>query len=210
MAVFLQSYGALLAIVFSWIMVAWVYVTKRAAWREKRFIRQVNFSLNVLDSDNQLHFRTLIETTAEDVWKSEIAVDTVLRAAEKTTEEQPFIVLDDASDMGYVLRAALNALSEKYSDAFIAKSLGKNIWTRKFVFGITCEKYGDTPTQKIRVMIVPETYLALFLHPDANNLWVNVSSHKPRLRTLQVMAKLYASKKREERQVLETIELGLP
>lgn len=209
-SLFLQNYGALLAILFSWIMVFWVYFSKRSAWREKRFMRQVNFSLNMLSPDNELQMRTLIETTADEVWQNEVAVETVLRAAERTTVSQPFMSCADDEDMGYVLRSLLNKLSDKYSAAFIAASLGKPIWTRKYVFGLTCEKYGDTPTQKIRVMLVPESYLSLFLYPKENKIWLEVPSHRVRLRTLREMAAIYASSDPKIKRMVGTIELGLP
>ncbi len=209
-SIFLQNYGALLAILFSWLMVAWVYFSKRAAWRDKRFMRQVNFSLNILTGDNELQMWTLIETTADEVWQNEVAVETVLRAAERTTVAQPFMSFSDDEDMAYLLRVVLNKLSDKYSETFIAASLGKRVWTRKYVFGITCEKYGDTPTQKIRVMLVPESYLSLFLYPKENNIWVEVPSHRVRLSTLQKMAAIYSSNDPKTGRMLGTIELGLP
>ncbi len=209
-SIFLQNFGALLAILFSWLMVGWVYFSKRAAWRNKRFIRQINFSLNMLTGDNELQMRTLIETVAEEVWQNDVAVETVLRAAERTTVAQPFMSLPDDKDMAFILRAVLNKLSDKYSETFIAASLGRQVWTRKYVFGLTCEKYGDTPTEKIRVMLVPESYLGLFLHPKENNIWVDVATHRVRLSTLQKMAAIYSSSDPKTSRMLSTIELGLP
>ncbi len=215
---FLDKFGAMFVIGLSWVVVLVAWWRTRRAWREKRFANQVTFSLNRVSVsghlDSQLDLRTLMETTADALWNNELAVNLVMDAAKETTVAQPFISLKDDADMGYILRGILNKLSEKFAVSFIADAVGLQTVTDKFVFGLTCEKYGDTPTQKVRVMIVPERTLAEWFASDTmkspDGLQVSAPTHRARIETLKVMARLYNSTKREERRCLSTIELGVP
>ena len=53
-------------------------------------------------------------------------------------------------------------MSERFADTFVAAALGLPVKTAKFCFAITCEKYKDIRTLKIRVLLIEENTLARF------------------------------------------------
>ena len=191
----------------------WVWWTRRSNFRRKSFMRQVNFSLNEIQGDTLL-LRTMLESEALEVWLSPVAVDLVLDAAQETTVEQPFMRMRNEDDTGFMNRAVLNVLSEKYSAAFIAMAVGVPVKTETFVFGVTCEKYGEIRTQKLRVMLIREELLKTMFAPGneaaADALNIQHPAHKARITTLKLMSNLYHSDKPEERRMLDTIQLGVP
>ena len=97
--------------------------------------------------------RTLLETSAHQVWLNDLGVRQVVRAAERTTPDQPFVVLDDPADMAFVHRAVLNVLSEKFAEAFVAQASGLPARFDTFHFAVTCERFADIRTLKIRVLV---------------------------------------------------------
>src|SRR4051794_19569709 len=155
---FLRHYGGSLSLAFTWAAIAWVYLAKRANWSRKQFVGQVNFSLNFV-VDGQLVMRTLVEVPAQNVWLNDLGVAKVQRAANRTTSDQPFVRLPDPADMDFVHRAVLNVLSEKFSDAYLAQSLGLPVESAVHRFAITMERYGDIRTLKLRVLLVAEQAL---------------------------------------------------
>ena len=207
-----ETIAAIVAVGLSWLGALWFWYKRRSAWRSKSFMRQVNFGLNEV-RDEQLLLRTLMEHNAIDVWLNEVAVDLVIAAALRTTAEQPFLSLYKDDDMAYIQRAVLNVISERYSEVWVARALGEPVKTKSFVFGLTCEKYGEMRTQKLRVMIIEEELLKTRFAPGheeaADALAVLAPSHKDRIYTLKVMGRLYASQKHEDKRMLATMELGL-
>jgi hypothetical protein len=230
---FLRSYGPAIGLGLTWggIILAWW--GRRRSWKRKSFIRQVNFSLNDV-RDGTLTLRTLLEDDAKKVWLNDYGVSLVLDAAAHTTVRQPFIAMRTEADQGYVLRAALNVLSERFAELHVARTLGVASRSAEYVFGLTCEKYGDIRTRKLRVIIArPELLDALFgmgatwtipgegapvgggeagadARPGTRLLRLEHRVHKDRLDTLRVMHRLWTSDKPRERGMLDTVELGLP
>ncbi len=209
---FLEQFGALAAIIISWLGFLFVRVKKRSDWKKKVFMQQVNFSLNDVDN-NTLILRTLLEESAVNVFLSDFAVEMVIDAAKRTTVEQPFIAMRDDKDMDYLRRAVLNVVSEKFSEVYVARSMGVPVKTANYVFGITCEKYGELRTQKLRVMLIAEDLLKKYFVPGASeqpdSLDVVLQTHKDRITTLKVMGKLYTSKDAKDSRLLGTMELGI-
>ncbi|MGE0430797.1 MAG: hypothetical protein AB7K09_06830 [Planctomycetota bacterium] len=207
-----EALSTLIAVVLSWAGFAWVWYTRRANWRAKSFMRQVNVGLNEV-RDEKLLLRTLLEDNALEVWLNEVAVDMVIAAAHRTTREMPFISLPKDDDMAYIQRAVLNVISERYSEVWLARAMGEPVKTKNFVFGVTCEKYGEMRTQKLRVMLIEEELLKTRFAPgheaEADALQVLAPSHQDRITTLKTMGRLYASARHEERRMLATMELGI-
>jgi hypothetical protein len=231
---FLRSYGPAIGLALTWggILLAWW--RRRRSWQRKSFIRQVNFSLNDIQNGT-LTLRTLLEDDAKKVWLNDYGVALVLDAAAHTTVRQPFIAMRTEADQGYVLRAALNVLSERFAELHVARTLGVAARSAEYVFGLTCEKYGDIRTRKLRVIIArPELLESLFGanatwtipgdggtvaadgaaaeagEPRTRTLRLEHRVHKDRLDTLRVMHRLWTSDKPRERGMLDTVELGLP
>lgn len=230
---FLRSYGPAIGLAATWggILIAWW--RRRASWKRKSFIRQVNFSLNDV-RDHTLVLRTLLEDDARKVWLNEHGVSLVLDAARKTTVAQPFVSMGNAEDQGYILRAVLNVLSERFAELHVGRTLGVPAKAATYVFGLTCEKYGNIRTQKLRVIIArPDMLDDLFgpspkwrvrtggaepaaQPPDdaseagAAELKLEHSVHKDRLDTLRVLHRLWTSDKPKERRLVDTVEIGIP
>ncbi len=221
---FLKTYGPAIGLGLIWggILLAWW--RRRQSWKRKSFARQVNFSLNDVRGDT-LTLRTLLEDDAKKVWLNDYGVSLVLDAAGRTSVEQPFILMRTPEDQGYVLRAALNVLSERFAEQHLARTLGIKVNGSEFVFGLTCEKYGNIRTQKLRVIIArPELLDALFgttarFHiagaeggeaPAGRTLLLlEPPVHKDRLDTLRVMHRLWKSDKPKENRLVDTVELGV-
>jgi hypothetical protein len=209
---FLKQYGSVIALLLTWGGIAVVYVRKRADWVRKSFMGQVNFSLNFVEN-NTLLLRTLMEEPANDVWLNDYGVKQVLRAAERVTLEQPFLIMDDDEDMDFVKRAVLNVLSERFAEAFVARSLGVPVKAGTYIFGITFEKYADLRTRKLRVLLMEESLLKSLFGPENKgaNLAVVNPIHQDRISSLRVMHQLLAQQQSSTKTLhpLGRLELGV-
>jgi len=207
--VFFQQYGAFLAILISWIGFAIYKWKQNKEWKDKRFMRQVTVSLNMVDppyrpwirsdkdalhTKRKLKFRTIAEWEISEIWNNDIAVNTILDMADKTTVENPFVILTNKDDMGYIMRGLINKLSALCAPIYILEAMGKghtaSYGLDKFIMAITCEKYGATPAQKIRIMLIRQSDLDLFQDEKINSFTVEVPTHRDRIRTLVKLRKL--------------------
>jgi hypothetical protein len=207
---FMRPHWSWLALVGTWVGIAIIALRRRQHWRSKHFWTQVNFSLNYRIGD-QLAMRTLLESTAPEVWPNEYGVRKVLSAAARTTIEQPFILLDDSRDQEFVNRAVLNALSERFAEVFVAASLGLPVRTGTYCFAVTCEKYVEIRTLKLRVLIMEEQALHALFGPEgmAEQLVVKNHVYRARLQTLRGLYALYLEDQKAEHPVLGRMELGV-
>jgi hypothetical protein len=205
-----RQHWSVVALIVTWVGFAVVYIKRRAAWQRKQFLNQVNFSLNYLSNDT-LAMRTLVENKAQDVWLNEYGVNKVFAAAQKTTVENPFIVMDDQTDQDFINRAVLNVLSEKFADAFLATALGAPVKQADFCFAITFERYTEIRTLKLRVLIIEEAVLARLFGPEgtAEKLQLTTVFYKARMQTLKAMYAMYARDKAAEKKTLGYMEMGI-
>lgn len=209
---FIKQYGSTFALLLTWGGIAVVYLRKRVDWARKSFLGQVNFSLNFVEN-NTLLLRTLMEESATAVWLNDYGVKQVTAAAEEVTLEQPFLVMTDDNDMDFIKRAVLNVLSERFAEAFVARSQGVPVNSATYVFGITFEKYADIRTRKLRVLLMEEKQLASLFGPEGKgmNLAVVNPLHQDRLRSLKVMHDLYQRQQTADKgpHPLGRLELGV-
>jgi hypothetical protein len=156
--------------------------------------------------------RTLLEKPATQVWLNEYGVRKVLAAAQRTTAGQPFVVLADPRDMDFANRAVLNQLSEQFAPAYLAAALGRPVRAGTFRFAITCERYEEIRTLKLRVLVVAEQALTDLFGPADGAAQVEAPGVvlRSRLTTLRGMYDLYLHDKGAPRPVLGQIELGVP
>ena len=199
----------------TWLGIGALAVKRRYDWRQRRFAQQVNFSLNSLVEEsgaNRLLLRTLLEESAANVWINDYGVGRVLKAARRTTVERPFLQIPEARDRDIVMVAVLNVLSERFSDAFVARVLGVPSKADTFLFGLTWERYGEMRTQKLRVMVIKQSDLARMFEggEDPIELRVAADSHRPRIDTLRQMYTLWSSPDADERGAIGEVELGMP
>lgn len=200
----------------TWSVIGALAVKRRTDWQKGRFAQQINFSLNSLTQgeggQRMLLLRTLLEESAEQVWINDYGISRVLAAARRTTVEQPFLRITEPRDRDIVMVAVLNVLSERFSDAFVARVLGLPAKTDTFLFGLTWERYGEMKTQKLRVMVIKQSELrAMFEAPEnAAEIGVATASHRPRIATLRQMYALWTSQDADDRSAIGEVELGMP
>jgi len=200
-----------IALAITWSGIIVVFVRRRIEWYRKQFLGQVNFSLNYLQ-EGELVFRTLQETSAQDVWLSEVGVEKVYQAIRRTTIEQPFIRIKNLHDMDFINRAVLNVLSERFAEHYLAVSLGLPVKSQTFRFAITYERYREIKTLKLRVLIVEEKTLhALFGLQGLGEKSVQRSIQvRDRLQTLKKMWQQLKLEQNGSASTLGRVELGLP
>lgn len=208
---FLRLYGPSIALGATWAGIGFVWWRRRADWGRKQFLSQVNFSLNYVQ-DNQLVMRTLVELPASEVWLNEHGIQLVSQATKKTQVDQPFIQLKEPRDQDFLQRAVLNVLSERYAEGYLAAALGLPVQREEFVFGITCEKYGDIRTLKIRILLLTERTLVELFGParKIDRLQTPNKVMAARVRSLEVMYRHHVEDQQRTNRVLGTVELGLP
>lgn len=203
---------------------AWVWWRARLAWRRRRFLHRINFSLNYIEAGT-LRFRTLQESDIREILlNNTYAVKLLMRAVGRTTLDQPLVELPDR-DAWIVLNSVLNELSEQFAQGFLARSMGLPVCAEQYVFAITCEKDPDVRINKVRVMIIAESLLdrieqmgqvAADREPAAEksgpspiqDLKFERPHHHVRLNTLRKMAEFRRDKSR--RHNLLRMELVLP
>jgi hypothetical protein len=195
-------------LVLTWLGIIIVYIRRRTAWRKKSFLNQVNFSLNYIEN-GQLCLRTLLELSATEVWLNDYGIKKVYNAAAKTRHDQPFIHLDDQEDMDFIKRAVLNVLSEKFAEAFLARSMNLPVRTAKYCFAITFENFPDMRTRKIRVLLMEAESLKQLGDPSEQDLAVAEVRHRDRLTVLRTMRDIYLGKQKWATPVIGEMELGV-
>jgi len=199
----------------TWCVIGALAAKRRYDWQQGRFSQQVNFSLNTLvDEDGActLLLRTLLEESATQVWINDYGVGRVLRAARRTTVERPFLQIGEARDRDVVMVAVLNVLSERFSDAFVARALGIPARSEVFLYGLTWERYGEMKTQKLRVMVIKRSDLQRMFGdgPQSPKIGIAEESHRPRIGTLRQMYALWSSPDADDRSAIGEVELGMP
>mmetsp|Transcript_9659 Transcript_9659/g.12046 ORF Transcript_9659/g.12046 Transcript_9659/m.12046 type:complete len:216 (-) Transcript_9659:195-842(-) len=201
------SFGAIIA---SWGLYVYVQYKNRQDFANKAFKEHVQFSLNYVDKNtNTLKIRTLMEMPGTRVFLNRNALDKITYAASKTTEEDAFINLRDDGDQTFMLIAALNSLSSKYSDIFLREAMDlEGGQARKFVFAVTNEKYDRLNITKLRVMVIAEDLLEQFGDPSfVQSLNFEYDVHDVRAKTMAKMAEHY--QKGEADGTTKTLYLGL-
>lgn len=164
------------------------------AWRALRnrtFYRRFHFSLNLIEN-GKLLIRTLDEQDAGQVLlDNSAAINGVIKAAKRTTEENPFLDLDP--DLQWLtLNSALNELARIVPcQGLFHRDWGYPVESHTYVLGLTCEKDKDVRTRKVRLMIIREKVLRQISESTIETPKVEQESHTVRWRTLRKMAELY-------------------
>jgi hypothetical protein len=207
----LEPHWKTIALAVTWGGIAVVYFRRWSQWRRKHFLTHVNFSLNYVVGSAPV-MRTLLEKPANEVWLNEHGVRRVLAAARRTTAAQPFILLKADKDQEFANRAVLNALSERFASAFVAAAMGAPVRKATFCFALTCEKYSDIRTIKLRVLLVEKRTLVGLFGPEdrAAGLEVRDAIYHARLKTLRALYDLYVKDQARATPLLGQIELGVP
>jgi hypothetical protein len=207
---YIRPHWNTIALIVTWVGIGLAYWRRRGQWLKKQFLARVNFSLNYLSADT-LAMRTLLETTSSLVWLNDYGVALVNAAAKRAPVDQPFLILPEPSDQDFANRAVLNILSERFAETFLAASLGRPVCMSPHIFGITCEKYGDIRTLKIRIIVIAEQTLLDLFGPANRSAALIVPNQilGSRITTLRIMYDLYQKDRGAEHPVLGHMELGV-
>jgi len=206
---FVKPHFATIALLLTWVGLGLAWWQRRKQWQRKEFLTQVNFSLNLFGET--LAMRTLLEVETTAVWPNAHGVRLLHAAAARTSDGDPFIRLAVAADRDYLHRAIKNALSQLCPTAFIAAALGEKVKTGTFLFAVTCERYAEMRTIKLRVILIEQSALRDWCEPGgkAEKLPMSVY-YRTRLRTLQAMYEMDRKAQAGGPEELGQVELGIP
>jgi len=170
--------------------VGWLFGRWRAArsWKNREFFNRLNISLNSIQ-DGRLLIRTILEKTCEEILLNKVAVERLIKAAQQTTKDNPFVPMSK-EDRWFYLNAVLNELSENFAEGLFRREAGQPHQAVRYLICLTNECDGEVRTRKVRAMVIrKETLLNLPKEPPA----LERSHHSVRWKTLQQMQKLYAT-----------------
>jgi hypothetical protein len=206
---FLKPFYSYIALAVTWAGLGWAWWRRKRAWRNKEFLGQVNFTLNLFA--DTLQMRTLLELDTDKVWPNTYGVGLLRRAAQRTTLADPFIRLADPADRDYLHRAVKNALSALCAEAFISAAAGGQSKRATFLFAITCERYPEMRTIKLRVLLIEQHALREWCAPGGKAEGLPITPYyRTRLLTLQAMHKMDAAAQAGGPTELGRVELGVP
>lgn len=168
----------------------WLIGRWRAAqsWKKREFFNRLNVSLNSLH-DGKLMIRTVLEKTCEEILLNSVAVERLIKAAQLTTRENPFIPVPK-EDRWFFLNAILNEISETFALGLFRREAGQPHTTNRYLICLTNECDGDVRTRKVRAMVIRKETL---INLPAEQPALESPSHAIRWKTLQQMKKAYAS-----------------
>jgi hypothetical protein len=207
----LQPYYSVIAIVLTWVGLGVAWRRHRGQWISKEFLGQVNFSLNLIG--DTLAMRTLHEDPTNAIWPNTYGLRLLNAAAKRTTDTNPFIRLARKEDRDYLHRSVKNALSQLCPEVFVAAALGVPVRRGTFLFAITCERYPEMRTVKLRVLLIEEATLREAFAPGgrAEKVRAGLSVYyRTRLNTLQMMYEMDRKAQAGGEEELGRVELGIP
>jgi hypothetical protein len=205
-----RPYYALVALVFTWVGLAVAWRRRRREWARKEFLGRVNFSLNTFPGT--LAMRTLLEVDTSAVWPNAHGLKLLRKAAEGTTNADPFIRLADPDDRDFVHRSVKNAVSQLCPAAFVAAALGAPVRTGTFRFAVSCERYEEgMRTIKLRVILIEQGTLREWCGPGGKAEALDLPAfYRTRLKTLQIMYEMDQKAAAGGPDELGRVELGVP
>lgn len=157
-------------------------------WQKKEFLERIIVSLNIF-ADGYLKIRTVLERSLEEVFLNQLAVNKVLAAARKTTQDNPLMPIAK-EDRWFLLNFVLNAVAEHFVTGQIKLDAGEKVTVVRYSLFLTCELVGDERIRKVRAMLIRTDLLANFPYlnamPKLENPW-----HADRIRTLRKAVELY-------------------
>ncbi len=171
-------------------LAGWLIGRWRAArsWRNREFFNRLNVSLNSFH-DGKLLIRTVLEKTCEEIFLNSHAVDRLLKAAQKTTKDNPFVPIEK-DDRWFYLNAVLNELSETFATGLFRREAGQPHQATRYLICLTNECDGEVKTRKIRAMVVRKDAL---INLPKEQPTLESPNHQIRWKTLQQMQKTYAT-----------------
>ncbi|MEM1227683.1 MAG: hypothetical protein AAGJ40_18440 [Planctomycetota bacterium] len=128
-----------------------------AQWQQREFLDRLNVSLTYIDQGT-LQIRTILEMDVEDIFLNRAAASELVKLAKGTTPENPLIPIK-AEDRWYYLNAVLNEVSERFAEGHMKHAVGADVTEEQFLIALTCERAGRVRTQKIRALLMKQSFL---------------------------------------------------
>jgi len=171
-------------------LAGWLIGRWRAArsWRNREFFNRLNVSLNSIHV-GKLLIRTVLEKTCEEIFLNSHAVDRLLKAAQRTTKEDPFVPIEK-SDRWFYLNAVLNELSETFASGLFRREAARPHQAIRYLICLTNECDGEVRTRKIRAMVIRKE---LLINLPKEQPALESPNHQIRWKTLQQMQKEYVA-----------------
>ncbi len=169
-------------------LVGWLFGRWRAArsWKNREFFNRLNVSLNTFH-DGKLLIRTVLEKTCEDILLNKVAVERLIKAAQRTTKQDSIIPIPK-EDRWFYLNAVLNELSETFAEGLFRREAGKPFEAVRYLICLTNECDGEVRTRKIRAMVIRKDRL---LNLPKETPALESPNHTIRWTTLQQLQKAY-------------------
>ncbi len=169
-------------------LVGWLFGRWRAArsWKNREFFNRLNVSLNTFH-DGKLLIRTVLEKTCEDILLNKVAVERLIKAAQRTTKQDSIIPIPK-EDRWFYLNAVLNELSETFAEGLFRREAGKPFEAMRYLICLTNECDGEVRTRKIRAMVIRKDRL---LNLPKETPALESPNHTIRWTTLQQLQKAY-------------------
>lgn len=184
------EHGVKLLTAAAFTLVGWLFGRWRAArsWRKREFFNRLNVSLSSIH-DGKLLIRTVLEKTCEEILLNAVAVEQLIKVAQKTTKDNALIPLPK-EDRWFYLNAVLNELSETFATGLFRREAGESCRAVRYLICLTNECDGDIRTRKIRAMVVRKD---LLINLPAQPPVFENAHHAIRWTTLQQLQKAYAA-----------------
>ncbi|MBA4067518.1 MAG: hypothetical protein C0501_28175 [Isosphaera sp.] len=207
---FLKRNLSAVVLALTWAGLLFAWWRARSQWRNREFLGQVNFSLNLFG--DTMAMRTLLECPTASIWPNAHGLRLIRAACASTTNEDPFLRLTHPDDRAYMNRAVKNAVSQLCPAAFVAAAVGAPVKTGTFLFAVTCERYEEgMRTIKIRVLLIEQNMLREWCRPGGRADGLELAPfYRPRLRTLKAMYEMDAKARAGGPEELGRVELGVP
>ena len=134
-------------------------------WKRAKFNNLINVSLNIVSPpadkprqqdvcSHEFTFMTLMELTMDDMLVGEkVAASKVREARASVTPEFSFLYTLIRRDCSMINNLILNQISSHFGNALQYQSQPERFRSRRYVFGLTCEKGPMIAQRKVRVMV---------------------------------------------------------
>jgi hypothetical protein len=185
-----MEHGVKLLTAAAFTLVGWLFGRWRASrsWKKREFFNRLNVSLNTIH-EGKLLIRTVLEKTCEEVLLNSVAVDQLIKAAQKTTKQNSIIPLPK-EDRWFYLNAVLNEISETFAEGLFRREAGKPCDAVRYLICLTNECDGDIRTRKVRAMVIRKESL---VNLPSEVPALESPNHAIRWTTLQQLKKSYAT-----------------
>lgn len=176
-------------------------------WRDHREYLTAQFNSQVIVTlttirDGTLNLFTLDAPEIDRVFRNQMIKGLVVRAAAKTTVEDPVLRFQAEKDRQLAYMSVVNHVSGLFRDGLVALAVGRPVEAIPFLLALTWERDGDLVTQKLRVMAVARQ--SLLDWPDAMPALLK-PYHAIRHRTMLALKRTYLEKPTEFAQITVSV-----